>query len=879
MSYGTPTRARRVLLLGGCALSAIMLAAPTAHAQESVMLDPITVRTSFAEWLSSLLSDDKADTGTTVMGADALRTRGDGSNDANEALTKMPTVQVAGDADNAAGENGDSVLDLRPREMSISGARTDQNTIIVNGMSVNSLTGNEDPFGATPLDEETGNVNFNSIYGLHSQTQFIPSSLLDTATLTDSNASAEFGGFQGGVVQYELVKPSREVSGKASFSFQNDSMTSYELGTDDRTNPDDKPKPEWTKQSYAFEQTLPVGTSSALVFGHSTEHAEATKEVLPQYRRGSVTSESDSRFWLLGFEHEFSSDNTLNLTATWSDYDREWESHYVDGQQIHQTNDSRAVTAKWEGGLGDRSLAGVALKNMRFSLDASYQDNSVQNLANANTYYSWYGAYRGGYQTDAFDAWCDSSIDYGTATGVPCRTGGIGDRAYEDQRARISGKLEGDIWRGTFKLGGALERVNARRKGEGYVHNSSTTRTTTGSYICPEGSDDCLPTQFFSTRVVQPAYDVKVDATKAEAFLELDQTWGDFGLRAGLRADYNDYLDNLDIAPRLVATWTPKPDFTLTFGANRYYSDDYMTYAIHDGVPRGLTQRRTATGGVVGEWTTLLDNGLYYYSQGDLKTPYTDELSLGATWTDGLTDGTWRARIIDRHGKDQFVGTYEGRTDDTRSLTQRLTNDGTSRYQSFTLEYEKRWQPRKNGRLDYVGLTFSGVIAKRRVSAESYFGGSEDGEAMEFIWYEDQSYTRDEFTAATGSFDIPVRAAVDLTGSWNDGGLKAGVSTGVTFAYDGARCQSSSTSECAESDRDHPIYGTQPHLLYVPFHYEPVVTVDLNLQARVAEVRGNPVSLDLKVANLFNQRGNKTASSVNPWIAGRSVWLGTSMTW
>jgi hypothetical protein len=150
---------------------------------------------------------------------------------------------------------------------------------------------------------------------------------------------------------------------------------------------------------------------------------------------------------------------------------------------------------------------------------------------------------------------------------------------------------------------------------------------------------------------------------------------------------------------------------------------------------------------------------------------------------------------------------------------------------------------------------------------------------MEFIWYEDQSYTRDEFTAATGSFDIPVRAAVDLTGSWNDGGLKAGVSTGVTFAYDGARCQSSSTSDCAESDRDHPIYGTQPHLLYAPFHYDPVVTVDLNLQARVAEVRGNPVSLDLKVANLFNQRGNKTASSVNPWIAGRSVWLGTSMTW
>lgn len=879
MSHSFHPRAARALLHGGCALVALGLQLPPAHAQESTPLDTITVRATFLDWLTSIITGDPAATGTTVLGQGAVQTRGDGSEDANEAFTKLPTVQVAGDADTMAGENGDTVLDLRPREMSIAGARTDQNTFIINGMAVNSLTGNEDPFGAAPLDEETGNVNFNSIYGLHSQTQFVPASLVETATLTDSNASAEFGGFQGGVVQYHLVKPSREASGKARFSFQNDSMTRYELGTQDGTNPNATAKPDWSKWSHAFEQTMPVGKASALVIGHSTQHAQSVKPVLPQYRRGTAQSESRSSFWLLGFAHEFQSDATFGLTATLSDYYQDWESVYVDGQEIDQTNVSRTLAANWEGRLGDRALGGVALGNLRFALAASHQDNTTENRANSNVYHSWYGAYRGGYLTDAFEAWCNASLDYGTATGVPCRTGGIGDRAYEDRRTRISGKLEGEVWRGTFRLGGAIEHVKAGRRGEGYIFNSSATRRTSGSYICPAGSEDCIDTQFFSIRIVQPAYDVAVKANKAEAFLEFDQKWGDFGLRAGVRADYNDYLANIDLAPRLVATWTPLADFTLTLGANRYYSDDYMTYAIHDAVPRGVNQRRSATGDVLGDWVSAIDLGSYYYKQGDLKTPYTDELSLAAVWSDSVTDGTWRARIIDRHGKDQFAGTYEGAVDGTRSLYRQLTNEGTSRYRAFTLEYEKTWEPRQKGRLDHAGLTFSGAVAKRKISAESYFGGAENGDAQEFVWYEGKSYTRDEFDVATGNFDIPVRAAIELSGSWNDGGLKAGLSTGVTFGYAGARCQTSSTSDCAEADRENPVHGTQPHQLYEPHDYGSVVTVDLGAQARLADLRGNPVLLELKVTNLFDAGGNGVASADNPWIAGRSAWLGASVAW
>lgn len=721
-------------------------------------------------------------------------------------------------------------------------------------------------------------MNFNSIYGLHSQTQFVPEALIERATVTASNASAEFGGFQGGVVNYELIQPSRMAHGGVSLSFSSAALSDYKLGTADGTNPDDRPRPDWSKWNFATHQTLPVGAASALLFGYSARRAEATKTVDPQYRTGTVDSQSRADYLLLGFSHDTASGGTFRLTGNWSDYAQDWFSPYVDQQEIRQTSRAKALQAHWSGQLSDRAIAGVALRNLRFALDGSYQDNATENLANANVYYSWYGRYSGtaarptNYVTDAFDAWCDTTIDY-SGTGIACRQGGIGDRAYDDQRLRLSGRLSGDIWAGSFRLGGAVEQLRAGRSGEGYVFNSASKRLETGSFVCPPGADDCIDTQYFTTRIVQQAYDVTVDATKAEAWLELDQSWGDFGLRAGLRADYNDYLQNLDIAPRMVATWTPAPDVSFSFGANRYYSDDYLTYAIHDAVPRGENQRRSDTGGVVGDWVTATDLGYYSYAQGNLRTPYTDELSFAAIWHDTLFGGQWRARLTDRRGKDQFAGR---KGDEPR--TNELTNDGTSRYKSFALEYDKKWHGQSRGALDYVGLNLSAVVAERRISAESYFGAA-TGEPEEFIWYKDQSYTRSEFDVVTGQFDIPLRAAVELNGSWKDGRYKAGLSAGVTFGYTGARCQTTSANDCAEATRTNPDQGAQPHLLYEEYKYKPVVTLNLSAQARIAEVAGNPMMLDLKIANLLNERGNQRASTSNPWIPGRSVWLGSSLEW
>ena len=47
---------------------------------------------------------------------------------------------------------------------------------------------------------------------------------------------------------------------------------------------------------------------------------------------------------------------------------------------------------------------------------------------------------------------------------------------------------------------------------------------------------------------------------------------------------------------------------------------------------------------------------------------------------------------------------------------------------------------------------------------------------------------------------------------------------------------------------------------------------------RLAPGYARSLSFNIKVENLFNQTGNATASTDNPWLIGRTVWAGAKAT-
>ena len=82
-----------------------------------------------------------ADTGTTTFDASAVDLRANGAGDANSFLRNLPGVQYQNQAGINNGATGQTTIDTKPAEISISGARTYENNFIVNGVSTTNITG------------------------------------------------------------------------------------------------------------------------------------------------------------------------------------------------------------------------------------------------------------------------------------------------------------------------------------------------------------------------------------------------------------------------------------------------------------------------------------------------------------------------------------------------------------------------------------------------------------------------------------------------------------------------------------------------------------------------------------------------------------------
>jgi hypothetical protein len=307
-----------------------------------------------------------------------------------------------------------------------------------------------------------------------------------------------------------------------------------------------------------------------------------------------------------------------------------------------------------------------------------------------------------------------------------------------------------------------------------------------------------------------------------------------------------------------VATVTPIEDFSISGGFNRYYDAANLSYAIRNQQPRITTFSRTPSStGVVGDFTTTPTQTYYTLDAEDLKTPYTDEFTAGIDFTDPLTGGDWRFRYLHRSSRDQ----YASQTPTNTSYV--LTNNAKGSYDSFTAEYAKElptasWNPADNSLLA-ASITW----ADKNVSADSYFFDEDDLENR--ISYKGTSYTQAGFKAVTGNMDIPLRAQVGLSGSFFDERLTLGLSANYNFAYDGVE----------DTDDTESIDGVL-HDIWDDKAFAAVLTVDLSGSYKFASVDDHGMTLNFKVVNLFNELGNAKSSNGNPWVIGRTLWVGAS---
>ena len=399
-------------------------------------------------------------------------------------------------------------------------------------------------------------------------------------------------------------------------------------------------------------------------------------------------------------------------------------------------------------------------------------------------------------------------------------------------------------------------------------------RPIVSSFTCPPGDTTCSYEQYANRRSVIPAYHNKAAINSLDMYAEADQTWGWLNVRAGVHLSYEDFFGNLNLAPRLTATVSPTEDLAFVAGFNRYYNANSVYYAIRDGQPLGLTYTRSHnSSGAITNWSTAQSQVYYTFSGLDLVTPYNDEFTAAVKWTDPWLDGDLRVRYLLRQGKDQYL-----KSPDSTGRVMALTNDGDSQYQSASIEYGKTWAVNE-GHMDTVRLSGSLTWSKQRTTSNGYFDDPTDTR----IWYNDASYSLGEFAMATGNMDIPVRTSVDLVTTFLDERLTVGLSGNLNFSYDGARATDTtctpSTSAAAKCQLPAGSEGLgMLHDIYEDFHFRPVATFDLNTTYKAVESEYGSLEFEMKVQNMFNETGNKISTATQPWIPGRSIWLGAKAT-
>ncbi|WP_035305240.1 TonB-dependent receptor plug domain-containing protein [Brevundimonas sp. EAKA] len=818
----------RIALVSSAGAAALLLAgaaqAQTAQAGDDAI--PTVVVTDESKASTAYSFGSAVDSGTTVFSGESVLDRAPGSGDANQLLKLAPTVQFSA---NEGMADDESLQDLRPSRISIAGSSYLDNLFVLDGVGVNSRL---DTFNtkAQHYGEVAGAASAQSIW--------VDSSLIGEIKLIDSNIPAEYGGFLGGVVDIKTRAPAYAYGATAYYGFTQTDMASYRMTNAVRAElegvyPD---KPGYEKSRYGFTIDLPVNDRLRLMGGYSYSDATVTYYRGSAYGGGPFGQTSKSENFLLKGEYDLATDLTLEGQITWSPYESMNASGNGIDNQMYQHGGGLASNLRLRG------KHGAADWNVQLTYADSDNDRDAPavNLSLPSSVANW----------------CDSSN---------CTMGSFGDLEQSQQDYGLKTTWSQPLAGGKLIAGFDFTHTTAEknRPQDNYAYSRSTVSSAVRCLYPEEAAAlTCVPGSYALTQYsIYRAYQTQVDLQTYSLWGSYDFDWRGFEVRAGLRYGHETFLGNHDVSPRLsIAHDLPWFGMTATVGLNRYYSRGFLGYALREDAPDNYIYRRTPVRGVYGDWTLYSHTSTARYSDSDLKTPYSDELT--AAVAGGLLGGEYRVKGILREGKDQFsltktTETYISETLGTRSRTvSTVDNDGSSSYRGLSVE----WM-RKFGRHT---ISFNSNVSHTKTSAMEYYDELEDTEA-ELVYYKGEVVSMWKALADNQRPDYasPIIINADLGSTWLNGRIR----TNLNARFKDEFTQVEDTGENITVDGSaYDVYGE--------VQYDASIDANLSLQAEIARTQYGTTTLDLRVNNLFDTiRNNNSTSTSQPYQLGRNLWV------
>lgn len=784
--------------------------------------------------------------GTSELNEQILETTPSGNGNMNEVLRILPEVTYTDPARTSkqAGE-------IKPGEVSILGARPYQNNFIVDGSPNNSII--------NPASKE-----YDSYGGLpgHAQEQFLDLNLIESITVYSSNVSAKYGQFSGGVVEAKTKRAKFVSEGHISGRHTSDNWTQFHLDKQSEYNFNNATstsigQPKFDKWQYGAFINQPINDNSA--FYVNFQHQESK---IPVYHLGQ--SENEYRKldnWMAKYSHYFEDDSTLDVTASYSPYEENRLSQHVKDSEYTLKGGGRKLNVEFEKGFGDGILTSTL----------SVNDSESTRTATKQNFYIWA-------KTDS-KPWGK----YNTISPLYSREGGKGQLTEEQSRRywqldylSESFALLGS--RSVFNSGFELNHVSAskRRNADANqylvsLNNDDKPESGLPRLNC-QGADACIEgEQYASHKNVYQNGSRSAEILNTGAFLENTFDYQRWLLRLGARYDYNDYMQNQDLAYR---TFTKidligNQQLFLTGGLNRYYESTFLTQKLNQSgydyqqYSRGLTQGRDQFGlkqFTPTDWRLNTGRNASLNSYSELDTPFTDEQSIGIEAS--LFAGTLVVENIQRHQQKQFVSDTTGYQADGFKRTLH-TNDGWAKHNSWKATWEKQFQRH------FFSISY--FHSEGRSNFKSSYLDEADVDNSALIAFNGKIIDANTEADVVTPDDIKLVYSYQLNNQWQVGlfgqwtqGYEAFEPNGLTSLYRDTNASGSeaNVSQIAQYDN---------------IRYEEFATLDASIAYRQKIAQGY-VQVNLDVSNVFNG-AQKIIGKTTDYALGRQIWLGLQVGW
>lgn len=592
--------------------------------------------------------------------------------------------------------------EITPADISINGAKFYQNNFMIDGVSINN--------DLDPAASSASRNTYNGIYSLPSNAFGIATDadLLEEVRVYDSNVPAQYGRFNGGVVDAITRRPREGLHGKLSAQMSKSDWTEYHLNTDDISAEEFALSSDFSHQPEFKKLTTRIMLEGMLSenFGLIGNVVRKTSEIPLYAYEGGFLSPTDTQkhtqersienYMLKGFWTP-----SEQLDINFSLLDAPASGDYFKANQrdsafrIDQGGQLASLQAVWNSDL------------LTYTHKFTYKTVQTSRDADSNTYLAW--------RWSDVKNWGNPFRDGQLSSSATSQEGGMGD--LEQRQSGFEYSLDAallplDFAGSEHTLSSGLE---LRRQHASYevledsftgsalqlITASAATRCTTSSgaldeRLCSIGTNPLgiRQRQFFRQLNYYTAGEIEVDQADYALYLQDEMRIGNLNLRPGLRLDGDDYMDKRTLAPRLATSYDFFADQSsvLSAGLNRYYGRNLFKYRLADGREslRYRASRAASSGNSISEFGAMTQSGVDESSFRQLDIPYDDEWMLG--FAQELAGMRWELKYVNRDGHDQvvrsrasYLGLEPGDGDSSIANYYTYTNAGNSRSKTLTL--------------------------------------------------------------------------------------------------------------------------------------------------------------------------------------------------